>query len=99
MTKTPDNKQLRTIGHKLKPVVTIGGKGLSDTVMAELERALSDHELIKVKLAVGERDTRKVISDEICQQCGAQLVQTIGKILLIYRPAPKPKARLSNLTR
>ncbi len=42
-----DTKQLRAIGHKLKPVVTVAGKGLSETVRLEIERALTDHELIK----------------------------------------------------
>ena len=54
----PDSKQLRAIGHKLKPLVTVAGNGLSENVVAELERALSDHELIKVKLAVGGKDAR-----------------------------------------
>ena len=48
-----DIKQLRAIGHKLKPVVTIAGNGLSEGVITELDRALQDHELIKIKLAVG----------------------------------------------
>ena len=53
-----DIKQLRAIGHKLKPVVTIAGKGLTEGVIDELDRALTDHELIKVKLAVGSREAR-----------------------------------------
>ena len=48
-----DIKQLRTIGHKLKPIVTVAGNGITDGVVNELERALTDHELIKIKLAVG----------------------------------------------
>ena len=54
-----DKKHLRRLGHDLKPVVTIAAKGLTDNVSAELERALSDHELIKVKLAVGDREAKK----------------------------------------
>ena len=57
-----DIKQLRAIGHKLKPVVTIAGNGLTDGVCAELERALGDHELIKVKLAAGSRETRAALA-------------------------------------
>ena len=56
-----DIKQLRAIGHKLKPVVTVAGNGLTDAVYAELERALSDHELIKIKLAVGSREARAAV--------------------------------------
>ena len=92
-------KQYRAIGHKLKPVVTIGGNGLSEAVVAELNRALSDHELIKVKLAVSEREVRQVITEEVCSQTGADLVQTIGKIILLFRATPKPNPKLSNLLR
>lgn len=94
-----DIKQLRTIGHKLKPVVTIAGNGLTDGVKAELERALTDHELIKVKLAVGGGNARRAVAQEVCTATGAQLVQSIGNMLLIVRRAAKPDPRLSNLIR
>ena len=51
-----DKKHLRRLGHNLKPVVTVAGNGLSETVNAEIERALTDHELIKVKLVADDRD-------------------------------------------
>ena len=94
-----DKKQLRAIGHKLKPVVTVSGNGLSDGVLAELDRALEQHELIKIKLAVGDRDARSAISDELCARTGAELVQSIGNIVLVMRRAAKPDPRLSNLIR
>ncbi len=94
-----DKKHLRRLGHNLKPVVTIAAKGLTDNVSAELERALSDHELIKIKLAVGDRDAKQAVSDEICQKFKAELVQSIGHILLIYRAAKSPNPKLSNLLR
>ena len=94
-----DKKQLRAIGHKLKPVVTVAGKGLSDAVLGEIERALSDHELIKVKLAVGDRDARAAVSRQICERCGAREVQAIGNVVLLLRRAPEPDPRLSNLLR
>ena len=65
------------MGHNLKPVVTIAAKGLSENVGAELDRALSDHELIKVKLAVGDRLAKKAISDELCNKYNAELVQNL----------------------
>lgn len=92
-------KKLRSIGHGLKPVVTIGDKGLSEGVAAELERALDDHELIKVKLPGGDPAARKVLAEELCKQHKAELVQSIGRIALILRRAKKPKAQLSNLQR
>ena len=93
----PDIKQLRAIGHKLNPVVIIAGKGLTENVSAELERALTDHELIKVKLAMGSREARAEISKQICDQSGATLVQSVGNIILILRRSATPDPRLSNL--
>lgn len=98
MALTADTKKrFRTIGHDLKPVVTIAGNGLSDTVLMEVHRALEDHELIKVKLAIEDREARKAIAKELCQKSHSDIVQTIGKILLIYREARKPKLKTSNI--
>jgi RNA-binding protein len=94
-----DSRQLRAIGHKLKPVVTVAGKGVSEPVMAEIERALSEHELIKIKLAVADRETRELMTADICRQASAQLVQSIGNVALLLRRSPQPDPRLSNLIR
>ncbi len=96
---TATRKSLRAIGHKLNPVVTIAGNGLSDAVSAELERALDDHELIKVKMEIPSPADRKALCAELCEKHGAELVQSIGKIALILRRAKKPKPNLSNLSR
>jgi RNA-binding protein len=95
----PELKHFRGIGHNLNPIVTIGDNGLTEGVQQELERALSDHELIKIKLAVGDRDQRKDIISELCKQHKAELVQSIGKVALILRRADKPNPKLSNLLR
>lgn len=92
-------KQLRTLGHNLNPVVTVAGKGLSESVMAEIDRALNDHELIKVKFAVGDRDIKKQLINEMIDATGAQVAQQIGNIALIVREAKKPNVKLSNLLR
>ena len=94
-----DIKQLRAIGHKLKPVVTIAGNGLTEGVIAELDRALNDHELIKIKLAVGSREARSAVATEICERSRAELVQSIGNVMVILRRTDKPDPRLSNLIR
>ena len=94
-----DIRQLRAIGHKLKPVIIISGNGLSEGVAAELERALDQHELIKVKLAMGDRAAKAGMTAEVCSTTGAQLVQSIGNVILLLRPAKKPDPKLSNLIR
>lgn len=92
-------KQLRAIGHQLNPVVMVSERGISEGVNQELERALEDHELIKVKLAVAEPAERRELAAAICEQHRAELVQAVGKVILIYRAAQKPNPRLSNLLR
>ena len=61
-TSATDKKHLRRLGHNLKPVVTIATKGLTDTVNAEIDRALNYHELIKIKVAVVDRIAKKSVS-------------------------------------
>ncbi len=94
-----EKKRFRTIGHKLKPVVSIAGKGLSESVCNELNRALDDHELIKVKLANEDREQKKLLVKQLCTQLAAEQIQMIGNIALIFRAAEKPKPHLSNLLR
>ena len=94
-----DIKQLRAIGHKLKPVVTIAGNGLTENVASEIERALNDHELIKVKLAVGGRDARVAVSTELAERSGAEIIQSVGNVILVLRRSKKPDPKLSNLIR
>lgn len=92
-------KHLRQIGHQLNPVVSIGENGVSDGALAELDRALEDHELIKVKLAIADREDRTEVAEYLLEKSGAELVQKIGKIILIKRAAKKPNPKLSNLLR
>ena len=83
--------ELRAQAHVLKPVVIIGDKGLTETVLAEIGRALAAHELIKVKAATDERDLRGAWMAEICEKLEAHPVQSIGKILVIWRENPDKK--------
>ncbi|MGJ8686701.1 MAG: YhbY family RNA-binding protein [Spongiibacteraceae bacterium] len=96
---TSDKKHLRSIGHKLKPVVMIGDKGVSENVEAELNRALEDHELIKLKVNIPDPGERRQVIDQLCTAHKATLVQAIGKIALLHRAAKKPNPKLSNLLR
>lgn len=94
-----EKKRFRRIGHELKPVVMTGGQGLTEGILAETDRALEDHELIKVRVNGEDREERAEAIQLIARHCKAQIVQIIGKIVLLYRPARKPNAKLSNLLR
>lgn len=82
-----DKKKLRAEAHTLNPVVMIGQSGLTAAVLTEIEQALDSHELIKVKIRA-EREERKLISEKICADTGAELIQVIGQIAVIYRLNP-----------
>ena len=83
-----ERKTLKAKAHKLEPVVQIGAKGLTDDVVAEIERALNAHELIKVRAGSLERDEREAVLGQICGRTGAEQVQEIGKVFVIYRKKP-----------
>ncbi|AHF78450.1 Putative RNA binding protein [Sodalis praecaptivus] len=92
-----NNKQkqhLKGLAHALKPVVMLGNNGLTEGVLAEIEQALEHHELIKVKIAAEERETKTLIADAIVRESGASKVQVIGNILVLYRPATERKITL-----
>lgn len=86
--KATQKKNLRGLTHHLKPLVTVADKGLSESVVAEIERALNDHELIKVKLRA-DRDSRKLWEQQISEMCKAELVQSIGQTACFYKKHPK----------
>lgn len=78
-------RHLRGLAHALKPVVQMGAKGLSDALLAELEIALNDHELVKVKLAAEDREARDALLPALVERSGAALVQRIGNVAVLYR--------------
>jgi len=82
-------KHLRGLGHQLKPLIMIGDAGLSDAVFAEYESTIEHHELIKVSVRVGDREARDSIIGELCSRSGAELIQRIGNVALLYRPNPE----------
>jgi RNA-binding protein len=90
-------KLLRGLGHKLSPVVFVGDGGLSDSVLKELDSTLDHHELIKVRVRAGDRDTRDAIIAELCSLAKASLIQRIGNVALIYRPNPENKKHRKNM--
>ena len=88
-------KHLRGLAHTIKPVVMVGQHGLKDTIFEEVEIALDAHELIKIKVSVGDREERDEIIQEICTRSDALLVQRIGNIAILFRRNPKrPRVEL-----
>jgi RNA-binding protein len=86
MLTAAERKALKAKAHKLDPVVHIGAKGLTDEVIAEIARALHAHELIKVRAGVMDRDARDQALGLICEKTGAEAVQQVGKVFVLYRP-------------
>lgn len=87
---TPKERQaLKALAHGLKPVVLLGSAGLSPAVVREIDRALLAHELIKVKVPVEDRAEREDIFASVAESLSAARVQTIGKLLVLFRPAPE----------
>ena len=88
-------KHLRRLGHPLHPIVLIGQRGLTANVTAELGRALDDHELVKVRARVGDRETRDVVLAELARASASELVYRIGNVGLFYKKNNKlPKILL-----
>jgi RNA-binding protein len=88
------NKQkqyLKGLAHPLKPVVQLGNNGLTEGVLAEIENALSFHELIKIKVPSDDKEEKQLIMDAIVGETKAILVQAIGHVLVIYRPSEERK--------
>jgi RNA-binding protein len=83
-----ERRALRARAHGLKPVVTVGAAGLSEGVFAELHRALDDHELVKVRLPGASREERAELARALGEGTSAELVQTIGRIAVLYRALP-----------
>lgn len=94
-----ERRALRAAAHSLNPTVAIAGNGLSPAVLREIDVSLKAHALIKVKLHGIERDTRAALLAEICAALDCAPVQSIGNILILWRPKPadeeKPKPRRS----
>jgi RNA-binding protein len=79
---------LKARAHPLEPIVTIGHDGLTDAVVREIDRALTAHELIKVRVNAGDRTVRRALFEEIGLRTDAEAVQQVGKVLVLWRPRP-----------
>ncbi|GMV22433.1 MAG: ribosome assembly RNA-binding protein YhbY [Vicinamibacterales bacterium] len=83
-----ERAELKARAHMLEPVVQVGQHGATDAVVAEVDRALTAHELIKVKIADPDRDTREATGDTIAERADAAVVQRVGRIVVLFRPRP-----------
>lgn len=88
-------RKLRALGHHLSVVVQVGHDGVTAGVLAALEQALWDHELVKVKLASEDRDTRQEQAEALASGAGAELAQVLGRTVLLYKRNPdEPRIEL-----
>ncbi len=86
-------KELKALAHHLSPVVMIGDAGLTPAVLKEISGALKSHALIKIKVAGDDRQARIGMLTEINAACSSDTVQTIGKLLVVYKPKPEAKPK------
>ena len=96
---TKQRQFLKGLAHHLSPVVMLGGNGLTEGVLAEIDNALNYHELIKVKIAGADREVKQLIIDAIVRETNAVNVQTIGHVLVLYRQSDDKEITLPRATK
>ena len=84
-----ERARLKARAHALEPVVHVGGTGVTDGLIREVDRALTAHELIKVKIPTEDRAARIALGDEVCARTAATAVHRVGKILILWRRRPE----------
>ena len=87
-----DRRHLRRLAHELEPVVHVGAAGVTESVIAALDRALRDHELVKLRIA-REREERREIADRLAAETHSAIAGLVGHMALLYRPSPDPERR------
>ena len=96
---TQMKKSLRGVAHHLDPDIAVSERGISDGIVEETERALSDHELIKVKVFSADRSSRGEVASALAEATSSIVLQQIGKVAVLYRHNPKANPKLSNIAR
>ena len=86
---TRERARLKARAHALEPILQVGKTGVQDAVVAELDRALTAHELVKLKINEPDRDAREEIATALADRTSAALVQRVGKIAVLWRPNPE----------
>ena len=88
MLTSATKRELKARAHALKPVVLMGKSGLTTAVLTSIDEALNAHELIKVRLPATERAERVLQTGQLAASLGADIVGSIGRVLILYRPRP-----------
>jgi RNA-binding protein len=91
-----ERAHLKARAHALEPSVQVGQAGLTDALVIEVERALKARQLIKVKILGDDREARRAVSDELCKRVDAALVQSVGKVVVLWRPKPEEEEADAN---
>jgi len=99
MLTSKEKRRLRQVAHHLQPIVTVAERGVSDALLEEARRALHDHEIIKAKVNVADRDMRRSLGEALANASESEIVQVIGKVWVLYRANPDADPRLSNIAR
>ncbi|HXG86731.1 MAG TPA: ribosome assembly RNA-binding protein YhbY [Vicinamibacterales bacterium] len=86
---TREHCHLKARAHALEPVVMVGHGGMTPQLVAELDRALTAHELIKVRIGDADRVARRALGEELAAAIDAVIVQRVGKVLILWRPRPQ----------
>ena len=86
---TKQTKQLKSLGHQLNPIVTVGQHGMKESINTELEIALDFHQLVKIKVGLGDREKRDELINELALHHKATLIQRVGNVALLFRRNPE----------
>lgn len=93
---TKQIKQLKSLGHQLNPIVTVGQHGMKESINTELASALDFHQLVKIKVGLGDRDKRNELIAILATHHKATLIQRIGSVALLYKRNTNKSSVLSN---
>jgi RNA-binding protein len=96
---TKDKQHLKGRAHKLKPVVMVGNNGVTEAVTKEVNRALDDHELIKIRVQTEDRELRQQLFEAIRDAAEAELIQKIGSIGVYFRASKKEEVVVKKIIR
>jgi len=88
-----ERRRLMGLAHGLKPLVHVGKNGVTEGVIDDTDRALNDHELVKIKF-LNYKEQRKELSETLAERTGSEIVDIIGNVAILYKQSPDPEKRL-----